>query len=68
MAGLVPAISFMGFGDAPTDDAAHPLPLRVTGRMALSSAAPRRLDRGDVYLLHTHHHIKCALGFIATSG
>jgi hypothetical protein len=32
-----------------------------------TSAAPRRLDRGDVYLLHTHHRIKCALCFITAS-
>ena len=29
------------------------------------SAAPRRLDRGDVDLLHAHHRIKRALCFIA---
>src|SRR6266516_6872775 len=29
------------------------------------SAAPRRLDRGDVYFLHTHHGIECALCFSA---
>ena len=30
-----------------------------------TSAAPRRLDRGNVDLLHVHHRIKCALCFIA---
>ena len=30
-----------------------------------TSAAPRRLDRGDVDLLHAHHRIKRALCFIA---
>src|SRR3546814_2540962 len=30
-----------------------------------TSAAPRRLDRGDVDLLHVHHRIKRALCFIA---
>jgi len=34
-------------------------------RLHATSTAPRRLDRGDVYLLHTHHCIKCALCFIA---
>src|SRR5256714_74762 len=29
------------------------------------SAAPRRLDRGDVDFIHAHHGIKCALGFTA---
>src|SRR5260370_12273942 len=29
------------------------------------SAGPRRLDRGDVDLLHAHHRIKRALCFIA---
>jgi hypothetical protein len=33
-----------------------------------TSAAPRRLDRGDVDLLHPHHRIKCALCFIAAGG
>src|ERR1700704_2116211 len=33
-----------------------------------TSAAPRRLDRGDVDLPHVHHGIKCALCFIAASG
>jgi hypothetical protein len=28
---------------------------------------PRRLDRGDVYLLHNHHRVKRAFCFIATS-
>ena len=32
-----------------------------------TSAAPRRLDRGDVDLLHAHHRIKRALCFIAAS-
>src|SRR3546814_3433625 len=31
-----------------------------------TSAAPRRLDRGDVDLLHVHHRIERALGFSAT--
>src|SRR2546428_11760214 len=31
------------------------------------SAAPRRLDRGDVDFLHAHHRIKGALCFIAAS-
>src|SRR4249920_2113536 len=30
-----------------------------------TSAAPRRLDRGDVDLLHAHHRIERALCFIA---
>src|SRR5437588_3816640 len=30
-----------------------------------TSAAPRRLDRGDVDLLHAHHRFKRALCFIA---
>src|SRR6185312_13708858 len=30
-----------------------------------TSAAPRRLDRGDVDLLHAHHRFKRALGFLA---
>src|SRR5829696_3379643 len=30
-----------------------------------TSAAPRRLDRGDVDLLHAHHRIKRTLCFIA---
>src|SRR3546814_2243827 len=30
-----------------------------------TSAAPRRLDRGDVDLLHVHHRIERALGFSA---
>src|SRR5262245_29685047 len=33
-----------------------------------TSAAPRRLDRGDVDLLHPHHRIECALCFIAAGG
>jgi hypothetical protein len=33
-----------------------------------ASAAPRRLNRGDVDLLHAHHRIKCALCFFAAGG
>jgi hypothetical protein len=33
-----------------------------------TSAAPRRLDRGDVDLLHAHHRIKRPLCFIAAGG
>jgi hypothetical protein len=29
---------------------------------------PRRLDRGDIDLLHPHHRVKCALCFIAAGG
>src|SRR5262245_9043756 len=34
---------------------------------AQPSAAPRRLDRGDVDFLHSHHRIESALCFIAAS-
>src|SRR5438067_7339125 len=34
----------------------------------IASTAPRRLDRGDVDLLHLHHHVKCAFCFTAASG
>src|SRR3954468_5444910 len=37
----------------------------ITDRPAAESAAPRRLDRGDVDLLHGHHRVKRALCFIA---
>ena len=40
---------------------------RITAPGSAASAAPRRLDRGDVYLLHTHHRIKGALCFITAS-
>ncbi len=39
----------------------------IAAPASATSAAPRRLDRGDVYLLHTHHRIKCALCFITAS-
>jgi N-methylhydantoinase A/oxoprolinase/acetone carboxylase beta subunit len=35
--------------------------------ISATSAAPGRLDRGDVDLLHLHPCIKCALRFIAAS-
>jgi hypothetical protein len=38
------------------------------GFMVATSDAPRRLDRGDINLLHAHHRIKCALCFIAATG
>src|SRR4051812_7093104 len=41
--------------------------LRHWANMA-TSAAPRRLDRGDVDLPHAHHCIKRALPFAAAGG
>src|SRR6267154_728569 len=34
--------------------------------LVVTSAAPRRFDRGDVDFLHAHHGIECALCFSAT--
>jgi hypothetical protein len=31
-------------------------------------SSPRRLDRGDVNLLHRHHRLECTLGFGTSSG
>ena len=39
--------------------------LRSKADLSRSSAAPRRLDRGDVDLPHAHHRLKRALCFIA---
>src|SRR6516225_9903507 len=38
---------------------------RSVGRFLWMSAAPRRLNRGDVDLLHSHYRVKGAFGFIA---
>jgi len=35
------------------------------GSWQWTSAAPGRLDRGNVNLLHAHHRIECALCFMA---
>ena len=37
------------------------------GTSSSPSAAPRRLDRGDVDFLHSHHRIETALCFIAAA-
>src|SRR5262249_60941104 len=39
-------------------------PAQLEGSCGMS-AAPRRLNRGDVDLLHSHHHLKRAFCFIA---
>jgi hypothetical protein len=41
--------------------------MRLPAPASARSAAPRGLDRGDVYLLHAHHRIKCALCFITAN-
>jgi len=51
--------------------AIHPRPSNRRSKPANQRPAthrqPRRLNRGDVYLLHTHHRIECALCFITAS-
>jgi hypothetical protein len=42
--------------------------VRYVPEADITSTAPRRFDRGDVDLLHPHHHVKCAFGFVAASG
>src|SRR3954471_22382327 len=44
------------------------LQLSAARRPGGTSAAARRLDRGDVDLLHAHHRVKRALCFIAAGG
>ena len=46
-------------------DINRPCLLRSKANLSRFSAAPRRLDRGDVDLLHIHHRIKRAFCFIA---
>jgi hypothetical protein len=55
-----------GSSAALSEQSFHPR-LRHRANIA-TSAAPRRLDRGDIDLLHPHHRVKCALCFIAASG
>jgi hypothetical protein len=54
--------------DQGTNSSSHPAFEHRENGAEDQSTAPRRLDRGDVDLLHAHHRIKCALCFIAASG
>ena len=50
------------------DIAGRQLNVRFVPKADIASTTPCRLDRGDVDLLHPHHHVKCAFCFIAASG